>query len=178
MIDRTTFNNFMREANEKQLSPLQSHEVFTVLNHIDQGDLSGLCSEERFKNMLTRVKMELDNVLSLTGVETEGEPFLLEKTEDTIGTSALFSSMVKLANDIHYYLAPVIETGDIHSENGDYYLNDNRLSSGDVLEVLVMDEDGRAYWRETAIEYDSEKSDYYFTRLPKLPLEGATVRLK
>lgn len=177
-MDKTTYDNFMREAKARHLSPVQWHEAFTVLNHIDQGDLSGFCSEVRFKTMLDRLKIDLDNILTFTGVEMEGEPFLLEKTEDTIGTGAIFSSMVKLANDIHYYLAPVIEAGDIHSENGDYYLNDNRLSSGDVLEVLTIDENDRAYWKESAIEYDSAKEDYYFTRLPNLPLEGATVRLK
>ena len=161
-----------------ELTPAQQNELTAVLRKMRDGETVGMMKEEVFRKSLKRAYTALNDVLLLTGIEMEGEPVYLEKNENTIGVGAILSRMDDIATEIDYYLAPVKKEGVIHSDNGHYYLDDIYLSSGDILEVLTEDEEERPYWKKTAIEFNSAGDDYYFTRLPHHPVEGATVRIK
>lgn len=161
-----------------ELNDTQREEVLHVLEKMRDGDTTGMLKEEYFRKSLKRALNAMKDVLLLTGIEAEGEPVYLEKNENTRGAAGILSRMLRLAEEIDYFLLPVTEEGEIERDGEDLNLNDTRLSSGDLMEVLTEDEDGNEYWISTGVEYDSERGTYYFTRLPSLPIEKAIVRLK
>lgn len=168
------FDEFLSQVT--QLSPAQQNELFIVLEKMNHNEMDGIFTEKTYRVTLSLVRKALANLLLLTGITGEGEPSYLEKNENTRDAGRLLNMAVKLHQEIDYYLSPVEKEGDIYSEGDDYYLKDTRLTSGDLIEILTIDEDDKAVWRKTTIEYGN--GGYYFSRYPNIPLEGATARLK
>lgn len=168
------FEEFISQV--EKLTPAQQSELLNVLEKMNRNDMDGIFTEKAYRVTLSLVRKAIANLLLLTGITNEGEPVYLEKNENTRDAGRIINMAVKLHNEIDYYLSPVEKEGDIYSEGDDYYLNDTRLTAGDIVELLTIDEDDNAVWRRTTIEHGA--GGYYFSRYPNIPLEGATARLK
>lgn len=163
-------------AKAGKLTPTQRVILQDIIQRLDRNGMEGYLTEDAFKFILTPLKNRIADVLTLTGITEEGAPVYLDQTANTRDASGLLSRLSDIYSDICYYLAPVKEEGTIEREGEEFYINDTRLTSGDIVDILIYDEEAGPTWRKTAIEHG--KGGYFFTRYPEIPLEGATARIK
>lgn len=167
------FDEILQKAGN--LTPTQRLILQDIMERLNRNGMEGYLTEDALRAFLTPLRKRIENVLNLTGILEEGAPVYLEQTANTRDASGILSRLSDIYTDIGYYLFPVKEEGTIEREGEDIYLNDTRLTAGDIVDVLIYEEAGPT-WRKTAIEYG--ESGYYFTRYPETRLEGATVRIK
>lgn len=94
--------------------------------------------------------------------------------------NALFGMLDKLEDvcrGLEYLSRPILDCGVLHrNENGRLELNGREFTSGESIEVLIMDPEGEepSYWFHTRIEYDI---DYYAVNVDSGP-DGLMARIR
>lgn len=87
-----------------------------------------------------------------------GDPNELQRRHALFG---LLDKLDDVSRELEYLAKPIRDCGHLQrGDNGRFELNGREFTSGESIEILVVDPDGEdpAYWLHTRIEHDT---DYY-----------------
>ncbi|PKH11689.1 DUF5348 domain-containing protein [Planomicrobium sp. MB-3u-38] len=126
--------------------------------------------KRQLHDLLYRLGDDGENIASSWDVD---ERFLIQQ----------YRGLTEKLDDIHrkleYLSKDVVSEGPIfHNSAGRYeMLNGDYFTSGSTIELLVKNEDERAYWIQTIIEHNGD--DYYAVALGReTSINGMTARLR